>query len=111
MKVIAPEKNLLIEKVAKAFQLDSSSDKVTIITRQMAKDAIPELLRMKNKIVELFPKENSKRIRTGVSNAKEALTVLRELLKYKSNKLLSTRTVKWNREEKRQIQIFTYRIL
>ena len=107
---LTPEKKLIIEKVAKAFQLVSSDDKDTIITRKMAGDAIPTLVELKDKIISLFPKENSKTIRSEL-NPKKSLTVLREILKYKSSKLLSMRTVTWDTANKRQKQTFTYRVV
>jgi hypothetical protein len=107
---LTPEKKLIIEKVAKAFQLVSSDDKDTIITRKMAGDAIPTLVELKDKIISLFPKENSKTIRSEL-NPKKSLTVLREILKYKSSKLLSMRTVTWDTANKRQKQVFTYRVV
>ena len=107
---LTPEKKLIIEKVAKAFQLVSSDDKDTIITRKMAGDAIPILVELKDKIISLFPKENSKTIRSEL-NPKKSLTVLREILKYKSSKLLSMRTVTWDTANKRQKQVFTYRVV
>ena len=108
---LSPEKKLVIEKVAKAFQLVSSDDKDTIISREMAGDAIPKLMQLKDKIIRLFPKENSKTIRSELSDPKKSLTVLREILKYKSSKLLSIRTVTWDPENKRQKQIFTYKVV
>ena len=107
---LTPEKKVIIEKVAKAFQLVSSDDKDTIITRKMAGDAIPILVELKDKIISLFPKENSKTIRSEL-NPKKSLTVLREILKYKSSKLLSMRTVTWDTADKRQKQVFTYRVV
>ena len=107
---LTPEKKTVIEKVAKAFQLVSSDDKDTIITRKMAGDAIPILVELKDKIISLFPKENSKTIRSEL-NPKKSLTVLREILKYKSSKLLSMRTVTWDTANKRQKQVFTYRVV
>ena len=107
---LTPEKKLIIEKVAKAFQLVSSDDKDNIITRKMAGDAIPILVELKDKIISLFPKENSKTIRSEL-NPKKSLTVLREILKYKSSKLLSMRTVTWDTTNKRQKQVFTYRVV
>ena len=108
---LTPEKKLIIEKVAKAFQLVSSDDKDTTITRKMAGDAIPTLVELKDKIISLFPKENSKTIRSELSSPKKSLTVLREILKYKSSKLLSMRTVTWDTANKRQKQVFTYRVV
>ena len=107
---LTPEKKTVIEKVAKAFQLVSSDDKDTIITRKMAGDAIPILVELKDKIITLFPKENSKTIRSEL-NPKKSLTVLREILKYKSSKLLSMRTVTWDTANKHQKQVFTYRVV
>ena len=107
---LTPEKKLIIEKVAKAFQLVSSDDKDTIITRKMAGDAISTLVELKDKIISMFPKENSKTIRSDL-NPKKSLTVLREILKYKSSKLLSMRTVTWDTANKRQKQVFTYRVV
>ena len=111
MVKLSKQKDLLIERIAKSFTLVNASDRNTIITRDIALAAIPTIKQLSSDIVQTFPKYNSKRVRNGVENAKQAVTVLRELLRMKDRKILSIKKYKWDKQLKKNCCEFTYKVL
>ena len=100
-----------LNKVCQAFGLRDYTDQ-SIITREMADNAIPGLQKLRTNIIATFPnKVNSSKIRGKLIGPQDALTVLREVLKSQHMKILSNRRLIWDPKMKKPIPKYEYRII
>jgi hypothetical protein len=100
----------LLNDVAKVFTFNGGDDNKTIIHRGECKAALPFILKLRKKILATYPKDFTTRLRKGVYNEKDALTVLRQMLRYHRRRLCSVRTLKYEKKMKKQICEFEYKI-
>ena len=84
-----------------------------VITRNTAKCAFDEILRLKPKIIAAYPGYKVKKIREEPSNEewRYALTVLRQILAAHGHRLHSTRRSVYNKADKCSEHLYEYRIL
>ena len=103
------ERTNLLQDIEKAFNITFTRG--AVITREMALEAIPQLLKLKPEMLRLLPRQNTKRIRKELTTGRQAITVLSEILILKGMKLLSTRKYFWDSEKKKQFARYKYKII
>ncbi len=103
------ERRKLFKKIEKAFKI--TFIRGIVITREKALRAIPRLLELKSDMIRLLPKQQTKRIRTELTTGKHSITVIREILRLKQMKLLSTRKYFWDPHKKKQYAEYKYIII
>jgi hypothetical protein len=96
----------LLTKLAEVYNIKFTRG--TEVSRRMGLDAIPRLLELKPYMLRLFPKQNTKRMRSELTTGRHGITVLREILKLKEMKLLSKRKYYWDPKSKKQFAIYRY---
>ena len=84
-----------------------------VITRNAAKCAFHEIIRLKPKIIAAYPSYKVKKIRDKPSNDewRYALTVLRQILAVHGHRLHSTRRSVYNKDDKCSKPVYQYKIL
>jgi len=102
------EREELLREVVEAFCLTGGT-----ITRDDACRATKKLDEFESRILKLYPKQFTKKLREDKSDREwqRNLTILRQLLQYHGHKLLSTRRCYWDRKLKRSGHLYEYRIL
>jgi hypothetical protein len=94
------EKNELLREVVEAFCATNGT-----ITRDDATRAMKKLDEIKPRILKLYTKQYTKKLREGTHDRewRYALTVLRQLLSYHGRKLFAMRRYVWDKKLKTQI--------
>ena len=72
----------LFNKVIASFKLKSTNDNITTFTRADAQSALGAINEMTPDIVHHFPATNTLKCRQGICNAKDTITVLRQLARF-----------------------------
>ena len=103
----------LLNEVCQAFSLKSYND-CTEISKIDGEKAIGKLKDLKKKILEYYPYDNTLKIRKGMKNGKDAITVLRQLLRHPNHmkRLIPTkRRYFWDKKLKKSFAKNNYRII
>jgi hypothetical protein len=83
-----------------------------VISRKTAAEALVFINANREKLIELFPKHYTRQLRTKkIDTPKLAITVLKGILNFYNMKIISTRSLKWNRKLKKQSSIYTYHVI
>ena len=62
-------------------------------------------------IVKHYPKDFTRKLRSGKRDPKSNLTIMREILRYNHRHLLSIRGFKWCKQKKKSVAVYTYSII
>lgn len=81
----------LFDKVLKAFNLYSEDDNVTTFTREDGIAALKTITALKNDLIENFPVTNVLKCKEGIKDGKDAITVLRQLVRFYNRRVVSLR--------------------
>ncbi len=81
----------LFDKVLKAFNLYSEDDNVTTFTREDGIAALKTIAALKNDLIENFPVTNVLKCKEGIKDGKDAITVLRQLVRFYNRRVVSLR--------------------
>ena len=81
----------LFNKVIASFKLNSPEDNITTFTRTDAQSALGAINEMTPDIVHHFPATNTLKCRQGICNAKDTITVLRQLARFYNKRVISSR--------------------
>ena len=85
------KKRKILNKVLKLFKLKSLNDNVTIFTREDGFAALHNINNLRQDIINNFPCTNSIKCKQGVKSSKDAITVLRQLVRYYNIRIVSYR--------------------
>ena len=106
------EQRFLLEEICKAFGFTSSDDRKTIITRKnCGEECRQKIDKLEADIVKHYPKDFTRKLRSGKRDPKSNLTVMREILRYNHRHLLSIRGFKWCKQKKKSVAVYTYSII
>lgn len=81
----------LFDKVLKAFNLNNEDDNVTTFTRDDGISALETIVALKKDLIENFPATNVLKCKEGIMNGKDAITVLRQLVRFYNRRVVSYR--------------------
>jgi hypothetical protein len=101
----------IIDLICKSFHFASSTDRQTVITKQHCSRPTKTIQRLKEEILNMYPKEYTKKLSSNKTGNDVNLTILRQLLKAHNKKLLSKRLFKWDSTRKKSVAIYQYKIL
>ena len=101
----------LLDLLCQSFEFKSSADRHTIITKEHCKKPTQTIQQLKREILQIYPKEYTKKLVSGAQGNKANLTVLRQLLKAHKKKLLSLREFQWDKKRKKSVALYKYKIL
>lgn len=90
--IVTARQLAICEEMCKAYGFNSSKDKQTRITREDALRAGPTIDKFREEIIEIYPHDCKKKIRTGEKGDLVNLTILRQLLKHHNKRIQSFRT-------------------
>jgi hypothetical protein len=88
---IKTKRQELFTKVLKSFKLTSEEDNITIFTRTEGVVALEVITALRQDIINSFPATNVLKCNQGVKNGKDAITVLRQLVRYYNKRVISYR--------------------
>ena len=80
----------LFDKVLKTFKL-TQDDNVTTFTRADGVSALETIAALRQELIENFPATNALKCKKGVHNGKDAITVLRQLVRFYNKRVVSYR--------------------
>ena len=89
----------------------SCADRHTIITKEHCKKPTQTIKQLKREILQVYPKEFTKKLTSNATGDKANLTILRQLLKAHKKKLLSHREFQWDAKRKKSVALYKYKIL
>ena len=102
---------ILANKLCKAYTFGGLHDRKTIITVENAREALPEIHKLKEDLLKTFTKEYTLKLRENDLNAKGSLTVLKQVLRAFGKHLNSKRKYRYSKKLKRSESIFYYNII
>ena len=88
---IKENREILFNKVLKAFKVSSPDDNITTFTREDGTKALEVIAALQQDIIKSFPSTNSLKCKEGLKNGKDALTVLRKLARFYNKRVISYR--------------------
>ena len=80
----------LFNQILKAFKL-TQDDNVTTFTRDDGISALETIVALKKDLIENFPATNVLKCKEGIMNGKDAITVLRQLVRFYNRRVVSYR--------------------
>ena len=102
----------LLNSLCKAFSFNGADDKETIISREQCEGATHVIAKLRNQIIENYPKDYTAHLRkASVLSPKVNLSILRALLRRHQKHLHSERTYRWSKQLKKPVAIYQYHIL
>ena len=112
-KNLASQKQkILLEKVCNAFGFTSSDDRKTIINRKSCGEECRKIIdALEADIVKYYPRDFTRKLRSGKRDPKSNLTIMREILRYNRRHLVSIRGFKWCKAKKKSVGVYTYFII
>ena len=106
------QQKVLLNKLCAAFGFDSMNDRQTIITRDNCNEGCREKIdTLKPDIIRHYPKDFTRKLRSGKRDPKSNLTILRECLRFHHRHLVSIRHFKWCKKTKKSIGVYKYYII
>ena len=109
---MTPEQLEIINSVCKLFTFNGLDDTETTITRENASKSKVKILDLKETIIQKIPKDFTIRLRKGIDSDVHLITFLRQLIRYtKNHRLISERSMKYNKELKKSQVFFKYKII
>jgi len=106
------KKQVLLDQILKAYTFNGLSDQHTIIRREDALNSKDVILKLRNMLIAEYPKAYTIKLRAKKElTSKDLVTVLRQIVRYHSHRIISSKKWKWNRETKRQECVYQYRLL
>ena len=88
---IKEKRQELFKKLIKSFKLISQDDNITTFTREDGTAALETINAMRQNIIDTFPCTNILKCKQGVNNGKDAITVLRQLVRFYNKRVVSYR--------------------
>lgn len=102
----------IVDKICRAFTFNGIGDKVTTIQKEQALLAVPYIRKNRALLIAEFPKEYTRGLRGGGHiGAKEAVSVLRSILRYHNVRLISIKKYYWDKEKKKSKSYSVYKII
>ena len=112
MVKITKTQEQLLYSLCKAFTFNGFDDKETIISREQCKNATHMIAKLKNQIIQNYPKDYTAHLRKSTElTPKTSLSVLRALLRRHKKHLHSERSYRWDKNLKKTVAICHYHIL
>ena len=106
------KQKILLEEMCKAFGFTSSNDRKTIITREnCGEECRQKIDKLEADIVKYYPRDFTRKLRSGKRDPKSNLTIMREILRYNRRHLVSIRGFKWCKAKKKSVGVYTYFII
>ena len=112
MVKITKRQTEILDTLCKAFTFNGFEDKETIISREQCEGATHVITKLRNQIIENYPKDYTSHLRkASVLSPKVNLSILRALLRRHQKHLHSERTYRWSKQLKKPVAIYRYHIL
>ena len=105
MVKITKRQTEILDVLCKGFTFNGFNDKETIISREQCEGATHVITKLRNQIIENYPKDYTTHLR------KAYLSILRALLRRHQKHLHSERTYRWSKQLKKPVAIYRYHIL
>ena len=90
-KEVKQRRQQLFNKILKAFKLTSEDDNVTTFTRADGASALETITALRQDLIKNFPATNVLKCKEGIHNGKDAITVLRQLVRFYKRRVVSYR--------------------